>query len=223
MPSSKRRSAVLVDQHPLWLDALHSLVERLDVAVVGRTLSAAEALRLVQKHAPDILVAGLQTADDDLDGLALVARAGEVQPELLTVVISPYEDPAYIEAAFAAGAVAYVASTAHPDDIAAAIRQAFVHTLFLAGRQPARDALASSNGADPRLTRRESEVLRLVAEGKSNAEVARSLWVTEQTVKFHLSNVYRKLEVSNRTEASRWAQRNGLLEGPARPLGAASR
>jgi DNA-binding CsgD family transcriptional regulator len=68
----------------------------------------------------------------------------------------------------------------------------------------------------PDLTRRELEILRLVAEGLSNAELAKMLWVTEQTVKFHLSNIYRKLNVSNRTEASRWAQLNGLL--PAEPM-----
>ena len=61
------------------------------------------------------------------------------------------------------------------------------------------------------LTRRELEILTLVAEGHSNAQLARMLWVTEQTVKFHLSNIYRKLNVSNRTEASRWAQVHGLL------------
>jgi DNA-binding CsgD family transcriptional regulator len=64
------------------------------------------------------------------------------------------------------------------------------------------------------LTRRELEILRLVAEGHSNAELARTLWVTEQTIKFHLSNIYRKLEVANRTEASRWAQLHGVLEQP---------
>jgi DNA-binding CsgD family transcriptional regulator len=63
----------------------------------------------------------------------------------------------------------------------------------------------------PDLTRRELEILKLVAEGLSNAELARMLWVTEQTVKFHLSNIYRKLNVSNRTEASRWAQLHDLL------------
>ncbi len=61
------------------------------------------------------------------------------------------------------------------------------------------------------LTRRELEILKLVAEGHSNAALARMLWVTEQTVKFHLSNIYRKLDVTNRTEASRWAQLNGVL------------
>jgi DNA-binding CsgD family transcriptional regulator len=65
------------------------------------------------------------------------------------------------------------------------------------------------------LTRRELEILRLVADGHSNAQLARMLWVTEQTVKFHLSNIYRKLDVANRTEASRWAQLNGVLD--ARP------
>jgi len=64
---------------------------------------------------------------------------------------------------------------------------------------------------DAGLTRREVEILQLVAEGYSNAQLAKMLWVTEQTVKFHLSNIYRKLGVANRTEASRWAQLNGLL------------
>ena len=64
------------------------------------------------------------------------------------------------------------------------------------------------------LTKRELEILQLVAEGHSNSQLARMLWVTEQTVKFHLSNIYRKLDVGNRTEASRWAQLNGLLANP---------
>jgi DNA-binding CsgD family transcriptional regulator len=64
---------------------------------------------------------------------------------------------------------------------------------------------------EPWLTKREREILALVAEGHSNAQLAKMLWVTEQTVKFHLSNIYRKLDVSNRTEASRWAQLHGLL------------
>ncbi len=68
----------------------------------------------------------------------------------------------------------------------------------------------------PDLTRRELEILQFVAEGHSNTQLAKMLWVTEQTVKFHLSNVYRKLHVANRTEASRWAQLNGLLSSPAK-------
>jgi DNA-binding CsgD family transcriptional regulator len=72
------------------------------------------------------------------------------------------------------------------------------------------------------LTRRELEILQLVGEGRSNAQVGRMLWVTEQTVKFHLSNIYRKLDVSNRTEASRWAQVRNLLPSPAAAADAAA-
>ena len=133
-------------------------------------------------------------------------------------MLSRHHDPAHIDAALAAGAAAYIVKTAHPDDVASAVRQAFDHSVYLPGgplavgeplapeAQPARAARPGG------LTRRELEILRLVAEGHSNSQLARMLWVTEQTVKFHLSNVYRKLGVANRTEASRWAQVNGLLD-----------
>ena len=99
-----------------------------------------------------------------------------------------------------------------PTTCASAIRQAFDHSIYLARghngkRQRSRESIEEAWG----LTRRELEILTLVAEGHSNAQLARMLWVTEQTVKFHLSNIYRKLNVSNRTEASRWAQVHGLL------------
>src|SRR5205814_8328390 len=131
------------------------------------------------------------------------------------------------DAALGAGAVAYIVKTAHADDVAAAIRQSFEQSVYLAtGRSPhvavsgapvaaARRSGSASVFDAAGLTRRELEILRLVAEGHSNASLAKMLWVTEQTVKFHLSNVYRKLDVSNRTEASRWAQLHGLL-GAAR-------
>jgi DNA-binding NarL/FixJ family response regulator len=102
-----------------------------------------------------------------------------------------------------------VFKTAHPDDLASAIRQVFDHSVFVAGSSP---APAYPRVGDPSgLTRREIEILQAVSEGHSNAQVATMLWITEQTVKFHLSNIYRKLDVSNRTEASRWAQLNDLL------------
>src|SRR5207237_3705041 len=101
---------------------------------------------------------------------------------------------------------------------AAVIRQAFEHSVYLPSlRRPVPDLLGaepSDEPAMPELTRRELEILRLVAEGHSNGELAKMLWVTEQTVKFHLSNIYRKLGVANRTEASRWAHLHGLLAPP---------
>jgi DNA-binding CsgD family transcriptional regulator len=91
--------------------------------------------------------------------------------------------------------------------------------VYLAGTRPAppTPTPVQSDAGEAGLTRREREILQLVAEGHSNAQLARMLWVTEQTVKFHLSNIYRKLDVANRTEASRWAQLNGLLSAAAPP------
>ena len=212
MANHDRRTAVLVDQHPLWLDAIEPVVTRIGVQVVGRTTSATEGVALVEKHQPNILVTGLDMPAGEMDGIALVRLAREKAPELKPIVISMHHDTAHIDAALEAGAVAYVVKTAQADDIASAIRQAFTHSIYLAGMRPtpvAEPKRAASRAPD--LTRREVEILQLVAEGDSNAQLARRLWVTEQTVKFHLSNIYRKLDVSNRTEASRWAQLNGLL------------
>ena len=99
----------------------------------------------------------------------------------------------------------------------AGIRQAFEASIYLAHSAAASSPREPGVAAEtPELTRREFEILQLVAEGHSNSQLAKMLWVTEQTVKFHLSNIYRKLDVANRTEASRWAQIHGLLPEPSR-------
>jgi DNA-binding NarL/FixJ family response regulator len=138
------------------------------------------------------------------------------QTKVIVLTASP--DAEYIEAALACGASAYVLKTAHPDDLRATVRQAFRHSIYLPRRSAPRTGVASELQQNPHdLTRRELEILYLVAEGHSNAKLAKMLWVTEQTVKFHLSNIYRKIGVANRTEASRWAQVNGLLSSDLAP------
>jgi DNA-binding NarL/FixJ family response regulator len=213
--SPDRRTAVLVDQHPLWLDTVAQVVSRVGVEVVGKATSSTAALALVEEAQPRLLITGIKMANDEIDGIALVRNALERAAGLKAIVLSMYDDPQHIDAAFAAGAAAYVLKTAHPDDLTSAIRQAFDHSIYLAGVRPAAAPAQAAVEDSPGLTRRELEILQLVAEGHSNAELARMLLVTEQTVKFHLSNLYRKLNVSNRTEASRWAQLRGLLESPA--------
>jgi DNA-binding NarL/FixJ family response regulator len=213
------RTAVLVDRHPLWLDTIEAVVARAGVSVAAKVTSSAGALALLDRLSPDLLVTGIQMPDGEMDGIELVRAARNRLPKLRAVVLSASADQADVDAAFRAGARAYVIKTAHADDITAAVRQAFDHSIYLAGSpaavpEPAPAAVVPLEKRSD-LTRRELEILQLVAEGHSNAELARMLWVTEQTVKFHLSNVYRKLEVSNRTEASRWAQRAGLLAPPA--------
>jgi DNA-binding NarL/FixJ family response regulator len=211
------RTAVLVDQHPLWLDAVSMVVKDLGLTIVGTATSAREGLALVTEHRPDVLVTGIQMPAGEMDGIELVRTGKENVPALRAIVLSIYDDTKHIDAALAAGAVAYVIKTAHPDDLRSAIRQAFAHSVYLPGSRTAVAAQTAHVPTEdlPDLTRRELEILQLVAEGHSNTQLAKMLWVTEQTVKFHLSNVYRKLDVANRTEASRWAQLHGLLSTPS--------
>jgi DNA-binding NarL/FixJ family response regulator len=213
MNESPQRTAVLLDPHPLWLDAIEPIVERVGFAVVGRTTFWAEALPLLEQHRPDVLVISLDLQEGGLDGVDCVREAAERFPELRPIALSAQADVELVDAALAAGAVAYVVKTAQADDVAAAIRQSFAHSVYFASGRPVQPAPRRVQPADESagLTRRELEILRLVAEGHSNAHLAKMLWVTEQTIKFHLSNIYRKLDVANRTEASRWAQVQGLL------------
>jgi DNA-binding NarL/FixJ family response regulator len=208
----KGKSAVILDRQPMWLAALEQILASLKIAVVGSALNGDQALELVEKHHPDLFVAGLDLTSSDQ--LLHVRRANEIHPTIRSVVMADVVDPATIDEAFSAGVSVYCVKTAEQEDLSSAIRQAFEQSIYLAaaGRrgapQPAQGA-ARLAGHD--LTRRELEVLRLVAEGYSNSQLAGMLWVTEQTVKFHLSNIYRKLSVANRTEASRWAQLHGVL------------
>jgi DNA-binding NarL/FixJ family response regulator len=222
-PSLDKRTAILVDQHPLWMDTVEQVVRRAGVEVLAKITSSAVAYERVAELQPDLLVTGIKMAEGEFDGITLLRMARERLPGLKTIVLSMYDDAQHIDAAFAAGAEAYVLKTAHPDDLTSAVRQAFQHSIYLAGARPPIAAATAPPAEDdaPGLTRREREILRLVAEGHSNAQLAQMLWVTEQTVKFHLSNIYRKLHVSNRTEASRWAQRQGLLDNPSTARAAA--
>jgi DNA-binding NarL/FixJ family response regulator len=209
--------AVVLDPHPIWHDAVEIVLARIGANVVVKTSSGREALATIEARQPRLLTLELDSPPGEPDGFEVIRRATALVPNLRAIVLSTHHDTAHIDGALAAGAAAYVVKTAHPDDVASAVRQAFDHSVYLAGGPrpitgvplPPPTSAASENPGG--LTRRELEILRLVAEGHSNSQLARMLWVTEQTVKFHLSNIYRKLGVSNRTEASRWAQLNGLL------------
>jgi DNA-binding NarL/FixJ family response regulator len=201
----------------LWIDAVELVLESIDVAVVGRAAETEQALALVQDHRPDLLLCELQDSGGGMSGVKLIQLARQHDAALRVVVLAASQDPADIDTAFEAGALAYVLKTAHPTDVAATIRQTFDHSVFLAtshsnGTMPASHSEPEVEHDDGvGLTRREREILALVSEGHSNRELAQMIWVTEQTVKFHLSNIYRKLDVSNRTEASRWAHKHALV------------
>ena len=214
MDNPSERSAVLLDPYPLWHEAVTQVLGRIGVKVVEATSSPKRALAVVAEQSVDMVILEVSTADPSLDGITFLRQAREKKPGLRAIVLSSHEDAERIDAALAAGAAAYVVKTAHPDDLASAIRQVFAHSIYLPGSRAAAPSTEVSLQSQELsgLTRRELEILQLVSEGHSNAQLARMLWVTEQTVKFHLSNIYRKLDVANRTEASRWAQLHGLLQ-----------
>jgi NarL family two-component system response regulator LiaR len=206
--------AVLLDPHPIWLDAVEIVLKRVGVEIVGSTTSGTEAITLVEELKPQLLTIEIDPLPGEPDGFSVLRQTRSTVEGMRAIVLSRNHETRYIDAALAAGASAYIVKTAHPDDVASAVRQAFDHSVFLPGlpeAPPEPTPVPQAEALPAGLTRRELEILKLVAEGHSNAALAKMLWVTEQTVKFHLSNVYRKLDVTNRTEASRWAQVHGLL------------
>jgi DNA-binding NarL/FixJ family response regulator len=212
---TRRLQAVLLDPHPMWLDAIELVLKRVGVEVAGMTSVGREAVQLVERLKPDLLTLEIDPLPGEPSGLDVLRQSRTKHAGLRAIVLSTHHDTDHIDGALAAGASAYVVKTAHPDDVASAVRQAFDHSVFRPGTVTAAPAPVAAEAVRREtpggLTRRELEILKLVAEGHSNVALARMLWVTEQTVKFHLSNIYRKLDVTNRTEASRWAQLNGLL------------
>ena len=206
-----RRKAVALDPHPLCHTALATLLARFDIDLVGAATSARTAETLLQEHRPDLLVLEMDLAEGHDAALRMILRSREQAPELTVIVLSGTDDRGVIDAAFDAGASAYVLKTSDPEAIAIAIRQAFEPSLFLA-RPQERPVPTSDNQLLRKLTRRELEILQLVSGGRSNRQVAEILWVADQTVKFHLANIYRKLGVRSRFEAARWARESGILD-----------
>ena len=210
--SGGERTAVLLDEHPIWLDGLERILTGLNLQTVAKVSTRTEATAAVSYHRPDLLVLDPSGKHGEADCLAWVRQVRQQLPEMKIVVLASADDRPSIAAAFAAGANAYVVKRASPDDLATAIRQAFESSIFL--RPPVESWLTA--GTPSTFRRRRAHAARA---GDPDARRRRaderpggaSLWVTEQTVKFHLANIYRKLGVANRTEASRWAQMNGLL------------
>jgi DNA-binding NarL/FixJ family response regulator len=213
MRESTGETAVVLDDQPLWLEAMGNLLDRLGMSVVGAVRSAKDALAAIEQFEPDVFVLDVELGGQSDEMLACIRSARALDADLKVVALGSEARTNEVEAAFGAGASVYCVKSAKPEDLASAIRQAFDRSIYvaLAERVPAATVVSATADGGADLTRRELEILQLVAEGYSNSQLAKMLWVTEQTVKFHLSNIYRKLDVANRTEASRWAQLHGIL------------
>lgn len=205
-----RVTAVILDQYSLWLDTVKRLTERAGIKVVAATTSPQSAKEALTARAPNLFVLGLERRSMETSLVNELLDVAASVRGLTTIVVGNDDDPEFVEQCFRSGAYAYVLKTVAPEDLSRAIRQAVNRSVYLFAR-PSRNP-GGSGASIPRLTSRELEVLRLAAEGLPNAQVAKRLWISEPTVKYHLSRTYEKLGVSNRTGAARWAERHGLLD-----------
>jgi DNA-binding NarL/FixJ family response regulator len=198
---------LLADDHGLMLaGARHALVADGGFDVVGEAGTGPEVLPLVKQVAPDVVLLDLRMPG--IDGLGCLQRIRSAYPNVKVVMCSMSSDLDHIEGAFKRGACGYILKAIEPRDLGSAIRQAIEGTAYHAFGLPAMDA--DTGGRTAGLSDRELEVVKLVSRGLSNKAIAEDLWVTVQTVKFHLTSIYRKLGISNRTEAASWAHRKGL-------------
>ena len=208
--TKKTLCGVILDPQPLWLEALSATLSRLGVEVVHQTTEARDAVHAILAREPDLFVAAVDFEDGEREALGCISEVLAVQPSLKVVATSRSGDAAAIESARVAGVSAFVMRSVQPDDFAAVVRSIFEPGMHYSDEWHPPERATGAPEAPPAeagedLTKREREILLLAAEGLSNIEIAKSLWVTEQTVKFHLSNTYRKLGVRNRTQASMWA------------------
>ena len=203
---------LLVDDHKLMLEGIRRVLDEVDdMEVVGEASSGAQVLPLVGRTSPDLVLLDLRIPD--MSGLACLEAIRERSPKIKVVVLSAFSDPEHIHAAFQRGATSYIVKSVNPIDLPSAIRQAWEATVFqgITVVTGAEDTEKDKIG----LTERELSILKALARGLSNSAISKEFWVTEQTVKFHVSNIYRKLGVANRTEAARFAYERGLVESVA--------
>ena len=180
-----------------------------DIELVGEAASGQELLALVAKVDPDFVLLDVQLPG--LDGLACLEALAAQHPRVRVAMLSAVDDRQVIESAFRRGARAYIRKTVNPFDLPAAIRQIVDETVI---HRPL-DAVSAESAAPPStLSAKEATVLAELSQGCSNKEIARRLWLSEQTVKFHLRNIYRKLGITSRTEALRYAYEHDLALVP---------
>ncbi|MGY2703518.1 MULTISPECIES: response regulator [unclassified Nocardioides] len=200
---------VVVDDHAVIRAGLEQLLAGTDdIQVVGEAANGAEALEVVRRIRPDVVLMDLQ-----MPGVDGVAATRAIMAENLGVdvlVLTSFSDSERIIAALNAGAVGYLLKDADPEDVLQGIRA------VSRGESPihpraARALLGSRAGSQQvQLTSRETEVLGLVREGLANKQIARRLDISERTVKAHLTSAFARIGVADRTQAALWAERNGL-------------
>jgi len=205
---------LIADDHAVVRAGLRSMVSGSDIEIVAEAADGTEALALAAERRPDVVLLDVRMAE--VDGITCLGRLRTELPDMPVLMFSAYDNPTYVARAVALGAAGYLVKTAQPDEILGAIRRAAAGESIWN-----RDELRRVTGAlsTPRaaaelevpLTKRESEVLKQLALGLSNKEIAQSLSISYETVKEHVQHILRKVGVSDRTQAAVWAVRRGLV------------
>ena len=202
---------VIADDHKVVRVGLEQLLQTFDdVEFLGAGEGGEEAVTLCDQHRPDVLL--LDLSMPDLDGIEVTERLRDVSPDTKVVVFTSFSDRERIVQALDAGAVGYLLKDAEPDELHAAVQAAARGEAPLTPRAAAA-LLAHRRDRPPEveLTPREREVLGLVVDGLANKQIARRMGISEKTVKGHLTNLFQRIGVADRTQAALWAERTGAL------------
>ena len=203
-------SVLIVDDHPVVRDGLTAILgTQPDLDVVGTAGTGPAALREVAALAPDVVLMDLQLPE--LDGIATTAAIRERHPRVRVLVLTSYDADADIVAAIEAGAVGYLLKDADRDELCGGIRAAAAGRSALSPAVAAKVLARMRGETGPGLSTREIDVLRAVARGHSNKQIARTLHISEATVKTHLLHIYAKLGVDDRTAAVTEALDRGVI------------
>lgn len=216
----------IVDDHSVVRQGMRSLLTDMQMDVIGEAASGDEAIVLAADKQPDVMLLDIRMKGRD--GLSALPEIKAASPATQVIVLTTYANPAYLTQAMRDGASGYLLKEADWNDIVTAIQTAAAHS-HLIDRALLNEALSNVGGASGRehhpvrevsmddpcmepISDRESDVLRLLAAGMSNAAIAESLQVSVTTVKTHVKNILRKLNVTDRTQAALLAVRHGLVE-----------
>ena len=216
---------LLVDDHKIVRQGVRAFLHTLaDIQVIAEADSGATALTAVEQYQPDVVLMDLEMPGE-LDGIAATRQIRKRRPETQVIVVTSHHQDEYIFPAVRAGAISYLLKDVEPDELAAAIRKAAQGEAVLDSRVASRivqelQGLRKEN-VNPftELSEREFDVLRLIAAGKSNAEIAETLVIGESTVKTHIGNILKKLHLDDRTQAAVYAWQEGIVRrGQSRKL-----
>ena len=198
---------VVADDHAVVRSGLEQLLSTAaDIELVGTAGNGGEAAEVVGRERPDVVLMDLSMPE--VDGVEATRRIIAADADARVVVLTSFADDRHISEALQAGATGYVLKHAEPDELLGAIRAAAAGDAPL-DPKAARVLLNSRKvRSDQQLSAREEEVLRLVMAGLANKQIARRLGIAERTVKAHLTNIFARIEVTDRTQAALWAERN---------------